>query len=73
MCTNDCMINPLWTMKHNIEQIEGFYKDIVELDEKISEVDYGKELLELRDDTERLRAEYSILYAKLLEYEKGGC
>ena len=67
MCTNDCMVNPLYTMKHNIEQIEGFYRDIVEIDNELTSSDYEKEVLELRDNTERLRAEYSILYAKLLE------
>lgn len=67
MKTDEVMRNPLYDIEGQINQIYDFYKDIVEMDKEISEVDYEEDILNLRDNTERLRAEYSILYSKLLD------
>ena len=67
MKTDEVMRNPLYDIEGQINQIYDFYKDIVEMDKEISEVDYEEDILNFRDDTERLRVEYSILYSKLLD------
>ena len=59
--------NPLYNIGGQLNQIYDFYIDIVEMDKKISKADYEEDILNLRDETERLRAEYSMLYVKLLD------
>lgn len=68
MCSNDCMIDPLYIMGSNIEQIQSFYKDIIEMDNKIvRDEEYEIAIANIRDETELLRAEYSVLYSTLLD------
>lgn len=56
-------VNPLDTINHNIEQIKGFYDDIVELDNG----EFLTDLKYLRDRCELLRSEFAILYCKMLD------
>jgi DNA-dependent RNA polymerase auxiliary subunit epsilon len=59
-------VNPLDSIKSSLNQLEMFHMDFVELmdDEHMM---YFNDLCELRDKTELLRSEYSVLYSKLLE------
>lgn len=54
-------------INHNIEQIKGFYMDIVELNDEVGGSEFVDDFEELRDNCERLRWEFSVVYSKLLD------
>lgn len=60
-------VDPLRSMEIELKQLNGFYNDIKRLDSQVKERDYEKDLEDLRDQTDLLRSEYSVLYAKLLD------
>lgn len=59
-------VNPLDSIKSSLNQLEMFHMDFLELLDEM-DTDYYEDLCILRDETDRLRSKYSILYSKLLE------
>ena len=66
MNKENATVNPVSSIGSELEQISDFFKDILLLDNEISDVDYGEDIIKLRDDTCRLRSRYAALYGKLL-------
>ena len=60
-------VDPLRIMEIELKQLNGFFKDIQRLDNLVPVRDYEKDLEDLRDQTDLLRSEYSVLYVKLLD------
>lgn len=58
-------VNPLDNMDIGIKQLALFHEDLVVLD-KHTLGKYESDFEELRDLTDKLRAEYSIVYSKIL-------
>lgn len=58
-------VNPLDSMDVGIKQLALFHEDLVVLD-KHTLGKYESDLEELRDLTDKLRAEYSVVYSKIL-------
>lgn len=58
-------VNPLDSMDVGIKQLALFHEDLVVLD-KHTLGKYESDLEELRDLTDKLRAEYSAVYSKIL-------
>ena len=57
---------PLKSMKSELEQLNMFYNDFEKVAEEYPDLDYEKELCDLRDKTTCLMSDYSALYAKIL-------
>ncbi|WP_405286574.1 hypothetical protein [Methanobrevibacter sp.] len=66
MNKENATVNPVSSIGSELEQISDFFKDILLLDNEIPDVDYGEDIIKLRDDTCRLRSRYAALYGKLL-------
>lgn len=58
-------VNPLTSMEIELNQIVGFYNDLIVLDKECS-TDYSEDFEKLRDKTDMLRSEYASLYSKIL-------
>lgn len=56
--------NRIELIKIYLKQINGFYKEIEKL-AYFFDGEYDEELIELVDETDRLRTKFSILYAKM--------
>jgi hypothetical protein len=57
-------VRAITAIKYNLEQLNNFYNDLSILDKYTD--DYEKEYNDLLDNTERLRADFSALYGKIL-------
>lgn len=58
-------VRPIESMEIGINQIEKFFMDLVALEKEVGD-DYWSDFNRLRDETDKLRSEYSILYSKIL-------
>ncbi len=59
-----CEVKPIKSMGQELEQINMFYKDLVELEKHTT--GYSEELTDLRDETTLLMSNDSGLYSKIL-------
>jgi len=64
---NDELVDPLQSTESELNQIITFLEDLKKIVPHLPSEEYMEEIKDLRDDTCRLRAEYSVLYVKLLE------
>lgn len=71
MKKKDCLtmmennVNPLKSTSIEIEQLKSFNEDLLTLQENTGDK-YLEDFEDLRDKTNLLRSEYSILYGKIL-------
>ena len=66
-------VTPLKSIEIELKQIQQFYKDIIELDKSITDKDYEEQLVELRDKTDSLRADFSVMYTILCTEADNQC
>ena len=66
MSESNDKVNPLDSMDSAIKQLVFFHEDLSILDNHTNGK-YTKDFEELRDKTDMLRAEYSVIYSKILE------
>ena len=71
MKKKDCLtmmtdsVNPLKSTSIEIDQLKSFNEDLLTL-QKVTDDKYLEDFEDLRDKTNLLRSEYSILYSKIL-------
>ena len=71
MKKKDCLtmmensVNPLKSTSIEIEQLKSFNEDLLTL-QKVTDDKYLEDFEDLRDKTNLLRSEYSIVYSKIL-------
>ena len=58
-------VNPLKSTSIEIEQLKSFNEDLLTL-QKVTDDKYLEDFEDLRDKTNLLRSEYSIVYSKIL-------
>lgn len=65
--SEDFAVNPLVSMEIELKQILDFFEDIQKVSNQVKIRDCMGDIIMLRDETCRLRAEYSVVYSKLYE------